>query len=107
MTPKNSKRPTQERALASDILDALRAARIDISGASDFVIVNVIEAKLLAAAVSFSELVLLPREMCNRLLCKCGQPLGSDGHMDVCDHNGMTAVSEVRCAKCEEALGKP
>jgi hypothetical protein len=57
-------------------------------------------------AVSSSDFVLLPASELKRLLCKCGAPMGADGHADVYDLDGKTAVAEVRCAKCEEALGK-
>lgn len=60
-----------------------------------------------AKAVSSSEFVLLPASELKRMLCKCGTPMGEDGHADVYDLDGKTAVAEVRCAKCEEALGKP
>jgi len=60
-----------------------------------------------AAAVSSTEFVLLPRSELKRMLCKCGRPMGEDGHAQVYDRQGMTAIAEVRCAKCEEALGKP
>lgn len=58
-------------------------------------------------AVSSSEFVLLPSSELKRLLCKCGTPMGEDGHADVYDLDGKTAVAEVRCLKCEKALGKP
>lgn len=55
-------------------------------------------------AVSSNGFVLLPSSELKRMLCKCGTPMGEDGHVDVYDLDGKIAVAEVRCAKCEEAL---
>jgi hypothetical protein len=53
------------------------------------------------------ELIIPPFTDLIKMLCKCGQPMGIDGHADVYERDGVTYVSEVRCAKCEEMLGKP
>lgn len=87
-------------------LDTVEQSRLNRQLEAMTLYSNILAERIDAFEVGSVCFVLLPRSELTNLLCKCGAPMGEDGHADVYDLDGKTAVAEVRCAKCEEALGK-
>ena len=69
--------------------------------------VKVMKQREAARQRSLARLVLpLPHKL-HKMKCKCGQPMGKNGHVQVYADNGVVYVAEIRCANCEKALGQP